>query len=781
MIGSSIHKLLLGVLAVLMGMGICYAQQPTITPKPGPLVFYLDKNGNLGITFDSVATVTPDSINANPRTTVNPTYFNCATRGAQTVVVTATDEPPPITFNNPVGVCFDPAGNLYITDPGNHQIRKIAVNGDVTIFAGSVGGNTDGDLTKATFDTPEGIVMDAAGNLYITDSKEFVVREISAAGQVTTPWGTPNISTATNQAGIGYSFGAPYGIAINKNGNIFVADAGSNRIVELGPGGVITAFAGNTAAGDVNGTGTGAEFNLPTGLAFDAAGNMLVTDSYNNKIKKITPAGVVTTYAGSGTAGFGQGPVPAATATFTSPEDLAIDANGNVFVSDTKNNQIREINTAGIVSTFAGRVPYLDGTTLPGDVDGPGLMAQFNTPEGLCFDSSGNLYVADALNNQIRKIIPADTVSTLAGSGAAGDQNGNIYIPTNQPPVTDTIPIMVETSLKITTKYSDVNLLPCQTTLPDFAKTNPPEDTEDNCNDNFVVQQIPAAGTPVTSNEIIPISIVIEDATGRYDTASFKAYAAQLDAVPTVTVQPSTTSPVCRGTTISFAASTSHAITPTFQWLVNGVASTVTDSTFSGIFNNGDVITCHITSQNACLTPAGSNPYTVQISPAPIINFNSNITLKNGSGVQLNPVITGNIQSYLWSPTYALSDSISANPIASPTKTTTYTLTATSTAGCDTSARITVTVVDDVIVPNAFTPNGDGINDFWDLKGIILFPNCTVSIFNRYGSRLFYSKGYSKPWYGTYNGSPVPVGTYYYIIDLKDGSPLLSGPVTVVR
>jgi len=389
--------------------------------------------------------------------------------------------------------------------------------------------------------------------------------------------------------------------------------------------------------------------------------------------------------------------------------------------------------------------------------------------------------VADALNNKIRKIIPADTVSTLAGSGAAGDQNGNIYTPTNQPLVTDTITITVETSLKITTKYPDVHLQACQNTLPDFVTANPPEDTEDNCNDNFVVQQIPAAGTPVTSGETIPVNIVIEDATGRYDTVSFKAYAAQLDAAPTVTVQPSTTSPVCKGTTISFAASTAHAVTPTFQWLINGVANTVTDSTFSGTFNNGDVITCRITSQNACLTPAGSTPYTVQISPAPTIAFNGNITLKSGDGIQLNPKLTGDIKTYQWTPSYGLSDTTIANPVASPTKTTTYTLTATSVVGCDTSARVTVTVVDDVIIPNAFTPNGDGINDFWDLKGIILFPNCTVSIFNRYGSRLFYSKGYSKPWYGTYNGSPVPTGTYYYIIDLKDGSPLLSGPVTVVR
>ena len=189
---------------------------------------------------------------------------------------------------------------------------------------------------------------------------------------------------------------------------------------------------------------------------------------------------------------------------------------------------------------------------------------------------------------------------------------------------------------------------------------------------------------------------------------------------------------------------------------------------------------CNIISAG-CFAPASSAQYIVNVEPSPTVTFDKNIVIKLNNTIQLNPTITGDIVSYQWSPTDGLSSSTIANPVLTAQKTENYRLTVTSASGCDGTGTINVQVIDNVDVPNAFTPNGDGINDLWDIPGLSVYPNCVVSVYNRYGTRVYYSVGYPRSWNGTYNGHALPTGTYYYIIDLKINKPEIAGPVTIFK
>ena len=282
----------------------------------------------------------------------------------------------------------------------------------VTTLAGSTGGFADGTGAAAKFYYPYGVATDAAGNVYVADTFNNKIRKITQSGEVSTFAG----STYGFADGIGAAaqFIHPYGVATDNAGNLYVADSGNSKIRKITPAGVVSTLAGSTP-GSVDGVGTIAQFNSPTGVATDAAGNVYVADLNNNKIRKITPAGVVTTLAGSGIYGFANG--TGMVAQFNYPLGVATDAAGNVYVADSNNNKIRKITPMGVVSTLAG-------SSLGGFADGTGALAMFKGPIGVATDAAGNVYVGDQLNNRIRKITPAGVVSTLAGRIQQGFADG---------------------------------------------------------------------------------------------------------------------------------------------------------------------------------------------------------------------------------------------------------------------------------------------------------------------------------------------------------------------
>jgi len=288
-------------------------------------------------------------------------------------------------------------------------------NGQTVAFAGSgATGNQDGQGTSAVFNQPLGATTDAQGNIYISDAGNHNIRKITPLGAVTTFAGQGSHGYADG-LGTAAAFYHPVGLATDASGNVYVADELNNMIRKITPAGVVTTLAGNTTAGNANGTGTAASFNSPCGVAVDASGNVYVADLNNNEIRKITAAGVVTTYSGSATAGSANGSI--ATASFNHPISLAMDGSGNLYVADRLNNMIRKI----VIST--GTVSTLAGTGTAGHTNGTGTTATFNVPSGLACDGT-NLYVADEASQMVRMVTPTGYVSTLSGTGTSGAANG---------------------------------------------------------------------------------------------------------------------------------------------------------------------------------------------------------------------------------------------------------------------------------------------------------------------------------------------------------------------
>ncbi|WP_264520933.1 T9SS type A sorting domain-containing protein [Flavobacterium sp. N1994] len=294
-------------------------------------------------------------------------------------------------FNNPTAVCVDPSGNIYVAEWNGNVIRKITAAGIVTTFAGSgSAAYSDGSGTAASFNGPTGVCSDASGNIYVADRGNNRIRKITPAGVVSTLAGS--ISGSVDGLGTTAQFNFPHGVCIDATGNVFVTDNGNHRIRKISPAGLVTTLAGSIA-GYSDGIGTAAKFYSPLGICVDASGNVFVVDNGSNKIRKITPSGTVSTIAGYA-GGYVDG--AGAIAQFNYPTGICIDATGSLYVTDNSNNKVRKITPAGVVSTVVG--------SSAGYIDGAGTIAQFKSPNGICITNSGILYIADSGNNRIRKI-----------------------------------------------------------------------------------------------------------------------------------------------------------------------------------------------------------------------------------------------------------------------------------------------------------------------------------------------------------------------------------------
>ncbi len=309
------------------------------------------------------------------------------------------------SFASPFGVATDAEGNVYVADSWNAKIRKISPSGVVNTLAGagpSVGPKIDGPASRATFRQPEGIFVDSFGNVYVADTWDNKIRKISRQGVVTTLAGTGEEGDrdgAGNQA----LFNHPSGIAVDRNGTVYVVDSQNHKIRKISPEGQVSTLAGTGERGETDGAGSTATFNYPFGIAVDSSGTLYVVGDMN-KVRKISPDGLVSSISVE------------SDARFSTAQGVAVDRFGDLYV--TVGDSIRKIRSDGRVTTLAG-----SGTR--GSIDGPGDIAWFSYPVGIALDSQGNVLVADSNNDKIRKIDSQGRVSTLAGIGNRIDGTGS--------------------------------------------------------------------------------------------------------------------------------------------------------------------------------------------------------------------------------------------------------------------------------------------------------------------------------------------------------------------
>lgn len=310
------------------------------------------------------------------------------------------------SIQGPYGITSDPSGNIYFADIFNNRVRKINSNGIITTMAGSGGQGFAGDssiATNASLFWPHGVAVDTIGNVYIADMGNNRVRRVDTSGIITTIAGSANGGYG-GDGGLAINallFG-PYGVAINAANNLFIADYGNHRIRKVDGNGIITTVAGTGSAGYTGdgGLATNACLNHPSAIAFDTIGNLYIAEYGNSVVRKVSVNGIISTFAGNGGAGYGGDGGFAIYANLNSCDGVCTDAHGNVYIADTYNSLIRKVDPIGVITTFAGTA---GAAGFLGDGD-TATNAELYFPRGVTVDVFGNVLISDESNERIRKV-----------------------------------------------------------------------------------------------------------------------------------------------------------------------------------------------------------------------------------------------------------------------------------------------------------------------------------------------------------------------------------------
>ena len=605
-------------------------------------------------------------------------------------------------FNNPSGVTTDKNGNIYIADGLNNCIRKINANGIVSTLAGNGSiGSTDGPGSAAAFYEPIAIACDTAGNLYIADTKNYKIRKVSPNGNVTTIAGQGTFGTTNGPVAVA-QFGYPTGICVSPDGTmIYVADHNTHVIRKIFNGQVSTLAGIIYIAGSDDGSNIIATFNHPSGIDLDVNGNIVVADEWNNKVRLVSPAGVVSTIAGSGMNGSLDG--PPSSCSFSSPGDVTIDNNGNIFVADGFNNTIRKIENSTLqVSTYVGTA----GIT--GSADGIGNAASFNNVTGVDFNSGDNtIYIADQSNQLIRKLnlISSSqinlTTSALNNTVCFGD---SIPLDAQTPGLSNYV--FNEGGIQAGTSITgNINLAPLSsgqhiitcfafdnngaiaqsqqliiTVLTKFTPTVSPTGNVIFCNGDSALLNSQPGSAYLWSNGSTTNSIYITTAglvnVTVVNTGGCKGTSLSVNVIvtqgPVANITPTGSSTICPGDSVLLAASTGSS------WLWSNGVTTQTTYAQPGNYS--------VTIRNSSGCSTMSSPFTINTYPGSqaTISPTGVITIIQGDSVILT---SGNASTYLWSNATTTQNSVIYNSGY-------YSVSITTANGCQsTSSQVQVVVI----------------------------------------------------------------------------------------
>ncbi len=675
-------------------------------------------------------------------------------------------------FNIPAGVYLNGSGAVYVSDAGNNRIQKFLPGSTIGITV--AGGNGPGNASNQLI-SPNGLYVDAAGDIYVADQGNNRVQKfLPGSTNGITVAGGNGAGSASNQ------LDNPSGLFVDALGNIFIADQNNNRVQKWSPGATV----GITVAGG-NGVGSAAnQLNGPTSVFVDGSRNIYVADDNNNRIQKWAPGATagITVAAGNGPgAGANQ---------LSDPDEVFVDATGNIYVADSLNDRVQEWAPGAN-----------QGVTVAGGNLNNQTGAAFSKPTSLYVDSQGNIYVAlDAGSNSIQEWSSELNIGFLLDYDPESSGSGSYTAL-----VTDIYGCTVRSNPQIYTGYfyptvsiaaNSTVINPCTpavfTATPTYGGAAPVYQWQIN-GKNAGTNDSVFTSTSLQNGDQIICLMTSNDTCIWYPTATSDTITVTLGTtIAALQVHIlSSVNAVCQGTPVQFKAEVINGgVNPVFQWQVNGINTGTNDSLFStGSLENNSIVTCLVTGDMGCQSGL-SNSITMTVTPSPVIAPNQSFTFFPGKVLVLDPQVSGDIISYLWTPAAGLSNDTIFHPIANPSKTTYYTLKIVSSDGCQATGNILVKVFTKISVPNAFTPNGDGKNDvFYVLGGVEGAVVKDFSVFDRWGEKVFQVTDVATGdpafgWNGSFKGLPAPGGTYVYIITIifsNNTTQVYKGTVVLIR
>lgn len=495
-------------------------------------------------------------------------------------------------YSSPYGIATDKIGNVYIADRLNNRIRKIDALGNATTYAGSgVIGSTDGPALSATFNEPWAVACDTLGNVYVSDTKNYKIRKIDAAGIVSTVAGTGIFGTTNGPTAIA-RFGFSCGIAVTPDGNtIYVSDYNTHVIRKIN-GGNVSNFAGTIyISGSTNGAGITATFNHPLGICLDSNNDLYVADEWNHLIRKITSLGMVSTYSGTGIQGSVDGTLLATSYNF--PNAITADSWNNLFVTDGGNQTIRRINTStSNVSLYCG------GVGLTGSVDGTGSVARFSNPAGITFNIEDQaLYICDTDNETIRKVT---AVSSIVLAIALVGPNT----------------VCFGDSIKVTVSPGNLSNYKIFDNGTQVATGN---------NGSITIPPL-SAGVHILSATAI-------DGVGATASSNFTSLTVRPQFTPTIV--SSNGNALCNGSTLTLTAQTGTA----YLWSTNATTNTIS-------VNTAGTYQVTVTNSNGCKGVSSPFIVTNQTQTTPVISPSGSLNVCPGDSIVLTSTPAN---SYNWS------------------------------------------------------------------------------------------------------------------------------------